>query len=180
MRAILAVAVASVLIAWMAVAAGLSWSVGRTPASQLDSAPVAHAQTALEQEAVHLRDRSVVKPVPASSRNPFRYATPVPVATTPSKPSSVVSAMVQPLADAARSALTAVAERPALHLVGVAETRTPDGKITRTAIVSGLRQLFLVKEGEAVAGRFKVGRIGAQAIDLVDLIDGSSTTITLR
>jgi limonene-1,2-epoxide hydrolase len=41
-------------------------------------------------------------------------------------------------------------------------------------------QLFLVKEGETFAGRFKIIRIGADAIQVLDQADGSSFTLALK
>ena len=52
--------------------------------------------------------------------------------------------------------------RPELRLIGMAEDAR-DGVTERTAVVSGLNQVYLVKEGEQIAMRFLVKRIGADA-----------------
>ncbi len=65
--------------------------------------------------------------------------------------------IVEPLAFAAPAATP----EPAFALIGVAE----DGGV-RTAIISGQGQLFMVKDGELVAERYRVTHVGADAVDL--------------
>jgi hypothetical protein len=55
----------------------------------------------------------------------------------------------------------AAAPEPAFALIGVAE----DGDV-RTAIISGQGQLFMVKDGDLVAERYRVTHVGADAVDL--------------
>ena len=43
----------------------------------------------------------------------------------------------------------------------------------RTAIISGEGQLYMVKEGEAVTPRYRVAKISADVVELVDLFDNS-------
>jgi hypothetical protein len=50
----------------------------------------------------------------------------------------------------------------------------------RTAIISGGGQLFLVKEGEAFADRYRVVRIGAEAVELHDEADDALIRLGLR
>lgn len=73
----------------------------------------------------------------------------------------------------------AALERPPLVLAGVAEDVTPEGP-RRTAIISGLGQLFLVQEGETLARRYRVVRIGSTAVHLVDLTDQTPVVISLK
>jgi len=69
---------------------------------------------------------------------------------------------------------------PAIELVGVAEDRTAQG-LVRTAIVSALSgDLWVVKVGEMVAGRYKVKAIGADAVELSDPVSGGTRRLTLR
>ena len=69
---------------------------------------------------------------------------------------------------------------PAIELVGVAENKTEQG-LVRTAIVSALNgDLFLVKEGETLAGRYKVKAVGADAIELTDILSGDTRRLALR
>jgi hypothetical protein len=87
----------------------------------------------------------------------------------------------------ARAAETAVPEpvalppaEPAIELVGIAEDRTKDG-IVRTAIVSSLSgDLYLVKEGESIVGRYKVKVVAPDSVELTDLLSGGTRRLTLR
>ena len=62
---------------------------------------------------------------------------------------------------------------PSLKLAGIAEDIEADGPI-RTAIISGEGQLYMVKEGEAVTPRYRVTKISADVVELVDLSDNSA------
>ena len=64
--------------------------------------------------------------------------------------------------------------------MGLAENRTKDG-IVRTAIVSSLSgDLYLVKEGDSIVDRYKVKAVGADAVELTDLVSGAIRRLTLR
>jgi hypothetical protein len=69
--------------------------------------------------------------------------------------------------------------RPELRLIGMAED-TRDGLTVRTAVVAGLNQVYLVKEGEQIAMRFLVKRIGADAVEVEDLSDSAPLTLALH
>lgn len=64
-------------------------------------------------------------------------------------------------------------------LIGVAEDAGPDGT-TRTAIISGQGQLYLVKEGETVAWIYRVGRMSAEAVELLDTTGGPPLRLFLK
>ena len=49
----------------------------------------------------------------------------------------------------------------------MAERQTPQG-VKRTAIISGDGQLYLVTEGEMVAGRYRVVTVDSDAVTLRD------------
>ena len=68
---------------------------------------------------------------------------------------------------------------PALKLAGIAEDEGPEGPV-RTAIISGQGQLFLVKEGDSVAQRYRVTKISADVVELIDLGDNSILRLALR
>ncbi|MGE5245034.1 MAG: hypothetical protein ACM3SQ_12465 [Betaproteobacteria bacterium] len=68
---------------------------------------------------------------------------------------------------------------PDFTLDGIAEDPGPDGPV-RTAIIAGLGQLFLAKEGDAVTPRFKVVRIGADVVELLDADGGTTVRLALR
>jgi hypothetical protein len=57
--------------------------------------------------------------------------------------------------------------RPEMQLLGIAEDPSPDGTV-RTAVVSAMSQLFVVKAGERVLGRYEVVRVAADAVELRD------------
>lgn len=69
--------------------------------------------------------------------------------------------------------------RPVLTLIGVAEDVTPDG-VVRTAIVSGLGDVFLVKAGDAVRARSRVEQVSGDAVQVVDTATTATTTLALR
>ena len=51
----------------------------------------------------------------------------------------------------------------------------------RTAIISALSgELFLVKEGETIAARYRVGAVSADAVELNDLLTGAVRRLALR
>ena len=66
-----------------------------------------------------------------------------------------------------------------LKLAGIAEDEGPEGPL-RTAIISGEGQLYLVKEGDEVTPRYRVGKISADVVELVDVGDNSVRRLALR
>ncbi len=63
----------------------------------------------------------------------------------------------------------------ALVLLGVAEQGS-----TRTAMVESGGDLLMVTEGQTLAGRYRVAKVGADAIELVDLGTGATRRLFLR
>jgi hypothetical protein len=68
--------------------------------------------------------------------------------------------------------------RPPFALAGVA-TDAPGAAAGRTAILSSLRGVLLVREGDLVEGMFKVVSIDADSITVEKVADGTSTTLRL-
>ena len=66
-----------------------------------------------------------------------------------------------------------------VSLDGIA-TDVFDGQEQRTAILNTDSGVVLVKEGEQVAGQFRVVKIAADAVELVNVTDGSTLRIVLR
>jgi hypothetical protein len=97
-----------------------------------------------------------------SVRNPFRFAAARPPASS-RRGTNAIAAAVMPAPP--------VTPPPALKLSGIAEDVGPDGPV-RTAIVSGMGQLFLVREGDTIAARYRVVRIGSDVIELADPTGG--------
>jgi hypothetical protein len=65
-----------------------------------------------------------------------------------------------------------------LKLIGIAERETPDGPI-RTAILSGPADVFLVSPADQVLGRYTVGAVGADAVELTDATTGAVVRLAL-
>jgi hypothetical protein len=64
---------------------------------------------------------------------------------------------------------------PLLALIGFASQGD-----TRTAIISGFGDLFLAKEGDRIADRYRVNRVDGDAVDVTSLADGSTVTLRLQ
>jgi len=157
------------LAAWLASAAGGTMRPRAVPlprrseeAVQLDA-----VASDVQSQAVRLRQRLATAPrLQSPTRNPFAFAErevapqaaakPQPVATTPS--------FIQKL----------IAE-PDLALVGVAE----DGTV-RTAMIAWGDELLMTTEGQTIVGRYRVGRVGADAVELVDLATGATRRLVLK
>jgi hypothetical protein len=108
------------------------------------------------QEAQLRRHLEVLPPRP-SARNPFRFG---------SSKSAARPLAAEPGVEA-RPADAPVPLEPALRLSGIAEQKSGESTI-RTAVISGDGQLYLVREGEAVAGRYRVVTIDSDAVTLGD------------
>ena len=89
------------------------------------------------------------------------------------------SLATRPVAEAAATTQAPAPPPPSLSLIGVAEDVTPDG-VVRTAIVSGLGDVFLVKVGDTIRDRYRVGPVSGDATQIIDLTTGTSTTIALH
>jgi hypothetical protein len=159
------------LVAWLASAAGVS---RRQPQTQI-TAPRAEAvqldalATDVQSQAVRLRTRLAAAPAPQMPlRNPFMFAVSAPVRR--------VAAPVEPRLQ------TPVPEVPelVLELAGVAEQKT-DAGVKRTAMVAAPGdQLYMVTEGQELAGRYRVSAVGADAVELKDLVTGATRRLALR
>jgi hypothetical protein len=73
----------------------------------------------------------------------------------------------------------AAAPPPLLKLSGISEDQGDDGPV-RMAFITSAGQLFMVKEGESVASRYRVAKIAADVVELTDLVDGSPRRLALR
>lgn len=127
---------------------------------------------ALDAEILRLRERLRPTELPQQpGRNLFSFAASPRAAAR----SSHVIAPEPPAAPIAAPA----APSPPLSLIGLAEDHTADG-VVRTAIVSGFGEVFLAKEGDPIAGRYRIIRIGAEGVVVTDLVDSTSTTLHLK
>jgi hypothetical protein len=162
----------SLALTWLASAAGVRQHVEVPPRqTPVETTGTETLAADVQAQTERLKQRMAVAPVPQEPlRNPFSFASrerpraqarrePAPVDPPPMPPMSV---------------------EPALELVGVAEHQSPQG-LVRTAIISTLgEELFLVKEGETVAARYRVKAVGADAVELTDLVTGGIRRLILR
>ena len=158
-----------------ALVAGATTSGGR----RVEPAPVRPAAieergAALAAEVERLHER--LRPTAAlqqPSRNLFEFAAvraPRPVTAAPLSGGPALT----------ESATVPAASRPSIKLIGIAEDPGSDGIPVRTAVISGFGQLFLVKEGDAVTGRYRVARISGEVAELADNDDGSALRLALK
>lgn len=126
------------------------------------------AELAAEIDRLHERLRPAAVPQ-QPARNLFQFSTarslPV-VASAPAPPAHTEAPAIQP--------------PPAIVLIGIAEDIAADGTPVRTAIISGLGQLFLVKEGDTVTDRYRVAKISAEAVELSQASDGTPLRLVLK
>ena len=173
-RAVALVLAVVAVATWLAITAGRGVApVERSaPRPVVISSPLDPAIRSVQGQAGRLRAYlASAPPLAPAARNPFRFR---------ERPEARPQVHPAPaLSTAAASVLAALTARPELVLSGLAEDPSPSGPI-RTAIISGLGQLFLVKEGEEFGGRFQVVRIGTNAVQVLDRSDGSTFTLALR
>ncbi len=171
-RSLTVMAIAGALLAWFAAAAT---STREEPPPILAPRPrVDPLGSDLAKEIARLHDRLRPDVTPRQpGRNLFAYRAAARGAATP------IARPPQPaLSEQAPTAAPAL-PLPPMDLVGIAEDDNPDGAV-RTAIISAGGQLFLVKPGEAVTSRYRVARVAAEGVELLDAIDGSTRRLVLK
>jgi hypothetical protein len=163
----------ALLMAWFAAAGS---PVRETPPAGDRAQPAATSGSSsiaseVEAQASKLRERLAQAPAPdIHPRNPFSFA--APRAVRPANASSKAAA-----ADVSPEPQLVV---PALLLMGIAEEPSPDGP-HRTAVIGGAGDaLYMVIPGQTVADRYQVTAIGADAVELKDLITGGYRRLALR
>jgi hypothetical protein len=163
------VVVGGALLAWLAGAATSNRAI--EPAPVISIPAIDGSGVALEKEIARLHERLRPTATPAqSNRNLFSFrSAPGRAVPTPSVPAAPALVAAPPLPP----------PLPPLKLVGIAEDPGANGP-TRTAIVVGGGQLFTVKEGENVTARYRVERISADVVELLDLNDKSLRRLALR
>jgi hypothetical protein len=163
---------ALLLIASLSSAVGVS----RQPASvPTEPKPVETAGTEtlvddIQAQALRLKTRLAGAPAPQEPfRNPFTF-----------KPRQTAPPRERPAPVEAAPAPVAPLE-PAIELIGVTTSDTPKGTV-RTAVISALSgELFLVKEGETIATRYRVASVGVDSVDLTDLVlTGTTRRLVLK
>ena len=166
-RAATMVVVGGALAAWLA-AAATSGNRGIASPAVVQTPPVETSGDQLATEVARLHERLSPDATPRLGRNLFAFAAPKPrPAPAMAAPALTEAPRAQPIAP------------PPLKLVGVAEDAGPQGP-ERTAIISGLGQLFLVKTGERVTSRYQVAKIDADVVELVDADNGTTLRLALK
>ena len=127
------------------------------------------SSAALQSEMTRLHDRIGPTAAPMKSRDLFHFNLRT---IRPEK-----AATVSP--EAAGPAPMLAVPRPVLKLIGIAEDDSEIGSV-RTAIVSGLGDLFLVKTGETIAGQYHVDQVSADAVQITDTSTSAPTTLVLH
>ena len=168
-RAATIVVVGGALAAWLA-AAATSGNRGVAPPLVVETPAVDAHGAELAAEVARLHDRLRPDATPKHTRNLFAFAIQKP------RPAVVVA---PPAPAPTEEPRPPVAPPPPLKLVGVAEDAGPNGP-ERTAIISGLGQLFLVKEGENVTVRYRVAKVSADVVELADADDGTTLRLALK
>jgi hypothetical protein len=164
---------ALLLLAWLSSAGGLTRQTPDVPAPVTPVETNGTIELAAEVQAQTLRLKSRLASAPAPQepfRNPFTFATRAPRERRESPTRVEAEAPARP----------GPPLEPAIELIGVAESESPKG-VVRTAIISALSgELFLVKEGETIVARYRVGTILADAVELNDLLSGTVRRLALR
>ena len=146
------------------------------PARAARPAPAGPAALAGEvsAQAARLQTRMAQAPVPDSNlRNPFTFG--LPARAADANPRMVRAAAVPDPPPAVY-----VPPLPQLTLMGIAEETTAEGP-KRTAVIGGEGDtIYMVAEGQPVGTRYKVTKIGADAIELEDLLTKGYRRIALR
>ena len=170
--------VAVLLVAYLATANMPSQDPApRTRAAQPAGTGGTNALAAeVRAQAARLQARMAQAPVPdLNPRNPFSFG----VAPRASRaPIATDAVMVR--AAAAEEAAPALPPLPALMLMGIAEETTAAGPV-RTAVIGGDGDIiYMVTEGQPVGPRYKVTKIGADAIELEDVLTKAYRRLALR
>ena len=142
-------------------------------AARMHPDTIAAATVDVQSQAARLHERMAEAPTPSATvRNPFAFGAPR-LERAP-RSTDVVHAAVAP------DAVPALAPAPALLLMGIVEETTAAGP-RRTAIIGGDGDaIFMVVEGESVAGRYTVTKIGSDAIELEDQATKAYRRLALR
>jgi hypothetical protein len=147
-----------ILATWIAVSPKQGVPSPMTAPAAVRQSAAASEPTAetLNAQATRLRERTAAVTLRPSTRNPFRYKTRSTRRSTTSDEPQLQPTPITPIAPA-------VPTGPVLRLSGIAQK---DGK--RTAILAGEGQVYLVNEGDSLAGRYTVVKIDPEAVLLRD------------
>jgi hypothetical protein len=153
------------LAAWLASAAGVGRpSIPPVPERTAEAVQLDALASGVQSQASRLRQRMAAAPAPhAEIRNPFTFA-----AVQPRAPVTVKQPIAAPpVAD--------VLPEPNLVLLGLAEEGA-----TRTAMIESGDELLMATEGQTIVGRYRVSKVGPDAIELIDLATGTTRRLFLK
>jgi hypothetical protein len=128
----------------------------------------------VQTQASRLRKRLETAPAPnAPFRNPFSFAE---RAVAPPRASRPVPAPQPAFVPPPPAPV-----EPALRLIGIAEKKVGDG-IVRTAMLSpgDADALIMATAGQKILGAYEVVAVGADAVELKDLVTGTTRTLVLK
>jgi len=163
--------VGGALVAWLAGAATSNRSIA--PPIVAPAAPIEARGAELASEIARLHERLRPTATPRQpGRNLFVYHAAAPHAAAPIAPAA-------PKAAPSDAAPVVTPPQPSLKLAGIAEDAGPDGPV-RIAFITGEGQLFMVKEGENVTPRYRVTKISADVVELMDLATNTPRRLALR
>jgi hypothetical protein len=137
-----------------------------------DRAP-APALFDVDEASTRLRKVQRESPAPLDGgRNPFTFG------RSPAPPAAAVPA--PPPTNAIAPPAPSVPPPPVFTLSGIADKTGEDGKTVRTAVISGLGQLFFAKTGDSVTTRYTVTTIGTDVVELRDVTTGETIRLALQ
>jgi hypothetical protein len=171
-RTVLYLAGGGLLVAWIAAANMPSQDADRANerARPAPGVPTATLADEVHSQAARLQARMAQAPAPDNHpRNPFAFGE-LPRQTR--APQAAVTIDEPPP--------VFVPPPPALTLMGIAEEHVIGG-FRRTAVIGGDGDaIFMVTEGDRVGERYKVTKIGADAVELEDLVNQGYRRLALR
>ncbi len=161
---------AILLAGWLASAAGVTRSQPpRAPRRSADAMQLDAVVLGVQSQASRLRKRLADAPdLLPPVRNPFTFA-------EHESAAAASSALLPRVAQPAPVALNGPVPDPDLTLIGVAE----EGE-TRTAMIQSGDELLMATEGEILAARYRVVKVGAEGVELVDIGTGFTRRLSLR
>jgi hypothetical protein len=166
---------AVLLAAWLSSAATYLQDPDPTPPATPEPTSGTESIAAdVQAQAARLRAKLAVTPAPQQpTRNPFAFA----VRDARRVRQQVHAAALEE--PPAASTAPVVPVEPRLSLVGMAEREAPGGPV-RIAVIAGEGdEVFLVEQGQELAGRYRVVAIAADAVELQDLSDGAVRRLVL-
>ena len=153
------------LAGWLASAAGVGGpSIPPIPSPSPEAIQLDALASGVQSQALRLRQRLAVAPAPrATIRNPFEFVVLQPRAA-PIDTKPIV-----------RAPTVEAPPEPNLVLIGLAE----DGS-TRTALIESGDELVMATEGQTIVGRYRLAKVGVDAIELIDLVTGTTRRLFLK